>query len=58
MRAKPRHSSTNESGPGWCCAGLCLILGAREGTLAVGEDPEDNVEHPESEGDNGGVSVE
>ena len=40
------------------CAGLCLILGAREGTLAVGEDPEDNVEHPESEGDDGGVSVE
>ena len=36
----------------------CLIVGARKWTLAVGEDPEDNVEHPECEGDDGGVSVE
>ena len=33
-------------------------MGARKWTLAVGEDPEDNVEHPECEGDDGGVSVE
>ena len=39
-------------------AGLSLILGAGERTLAVGQDPEDDVEHPEGEGDNGGVSVE
>ena len=38
-----------------CC---CLIVGARKRTLAVGEDPEDNVEHPEGEGDDGGVPVE
>ena len=38
-----------------CC---CLIVGARKRTLTVGEDPEDNVEHPECEGDDGGVSVE
>ena len=34
-----------------------LVLAAGEGTLAVGEEPEDEVEHAEAEADEGGGAV-